>query len=115
MNLTNIIAALIAIESSGNDLAIGDGGKAIGPLQIHREVVQDVNRITGKRYDWQRMTNRLEASQVCSAYLTHYATEKRLGRQPRPEDMARIWNGGPNGFKKKATDGYAKKFHKLTK
>ena len=47
MNITNLITALIAVESSGNDMAIGDNGRALGPLQIHRGVVLDVNRITG--------------------------------------------------------------------
>ena len=33
----------------------------------------------------------------------------RLGRTPTNEDLARIHNGGPNGYKKTATDGYWKK------
>lgn len=115
MNLAAIIGVLISIESSGNDLAIGDGGAARGPLQIHREVVQDVNRISGRNFQWSRMTNRAEATQVAQIYLGHYATEKRLGHKPTPQEIARIWNGGPNGHKTKATDRYAAKFNKLTK
>lgn len=115
MNLAAIIGVLISIESSGNDLAIGDGGAARGPLQIHREVVQDVNRISGKKFQWTRMTNRAEAKQVAEIYLGHYATEKRLGRKVTPQDVARIWNGGPNGYKVKATDRYVAKFEKLSK
>ncbi len=57
--LSNLISALIIVESSGNDLAIGDNGRALGPLQIHRGVVQDVNRITGSHYRHQDMTNRV--------------------------------------------------------
>lgn len=115
MSIAAIIGILISIESSGNDLAIGDGGAARGPLQIHKSVVQDVNRISGRSYQWSRMTNRAEATQVAQIYLSHYATEKRLGHKPTPQEIARIWNGGPNGHKTKATDRYAAKFSKLTK
>lgn len=115
MNLAAIIGILISIESSGNDLAIGDGGAARGPLQIHKEVVSDVNRISGRNFQWSRMTNRAEATQVATIYLRHYATEKRLGHKPTAVEVARIWNGGPNGHKTRSTDRYAAKFNKLTK
>ena len=114
MSLSAIIAILVSIESSGNDLAIGDGGAARGPLQIHKSVVEDVNRISGKHYQWRRMTNRAEATQVATIYLSHYATEARLGHKPTGEDVARIWNGGPNGYRRSATDGYARKFKAIT-
>jgi hypothetical protein len=113
MSLSAIIAILVSIESSGNDLAIGDGGAARGPLQIHKSVVEDVNRISGKSFQWRRMTNRAEATQVATIYLSHYATEARLGHKPTSEDVARIWNGGPNGYKRTATDGYARKFKSI--
>jgi len=100
MNLTNLITALIAVESSGNDLAIGDNGRALGPLQIHRGVVQDVNRFTGSNYRWEDMTNRVAARAVCQAYLTYY------GRGATTEQLARRWNGGPTGDRKPATEAY---------
>jgi len=101
MNLTNLISALMIVESSNNDLAIGDQGRAIGCLQIHRAVVLDVNRITGSHYRWEAMTNRVQARAVCAAYLTHY------GKGKTTEEQARIWNAGPQGHKKKtATQAY---------
>jgi len=106
MNLTNLISALIAVESSGNDLAIGDGGRAIGPLQIHRAVVIDVNRITGSHYRHQDMTNRAQARAVCEAYLRHY------GKGATPEQLARRWNGGPKGDTKTSTEAYWAKVKK---
>ena len=98
--ISNLISAMIIVESSGNDLAIGDNGRAIGALQIHREVVLDVNRITGSHYRHQDMTNRVAARAVCQAYLEHY------GRGKTTEQQARIWNGGPSGHKKAATVSY---------
>jgi hypothetical protein len=109
MNLTNLITALIAVESSGNDLAIGDQGRAIGCLQIHRAVVLDVNRITGSHYRHQDMTNRVQARAVCEAYLKHY------GRGATTEQLARKWNGGPTGDRKSATEAYWAKVKKEIK
>ncbi len=99
--LSNLISALIIVESSGNDMAIGDQGRAIGCLQIHRAVVLDVNRITGSHYRHSEMTNRVQARAVCEAYLKHW------GKGKTTEEQARIWNAGPQGHKKKtATQAY---------
>lgn len=107
--ISNLISALIIVESSGNDLAIGDGGKAIGPLQIHRGVVLDVNRITGSNYRHQDMTNRAQARAVCEAYLKAY------GKGASTEQLARRWNGGPRGDTKTATEAYWAKVKKHLK
>ena len=109
MNLTNLISALIIVESSGNDMAIGDNGRALGPLQIHREVVLDVNKFTGSHYRHQDMTNRAQARAVCEAYLTHY------GKGCSTEQLARRWNGGPAGDRKSATESYWAKVKKHLK
>ena len=99
--ISNLISALIIVESSNNDMAIGDQGRAIGCLQIHRAVVLDVNRITGSHYRHQDMTNRAQARAVCEAYLKHW------GKGKTTEEQARIWNAGPQGHKKKtATQAY---------
>ena len=101
--ISNLISALIIVESSNNDLAVGDQGRAIGCLQIHRGVVLDVNRITGSNYRHSEMTNRVAARAVCQAYLEHYGRGKSL------EEQARIWNGGPQGHKKTVTLAYWRK------
>ena len=107
--ISNLISALIIVESSGNDLAVGDGGKAIGPLQIHKAVILDVNRITGSHYRHQDMTNRAQARAVCEAYLRHY------GKGASTEQLARRWNGGPRGDTKTATEAYWAKVKKHLK
>jgi len=107
MNLNSLISALMIVESSNNDLAIGDQGRAIGCLQIHKAVVLDVNRITGSHYRHQDMTNRVQARAVCEAYLKHY------GKGCTAEQLARKWNGGgPRGDKKPATEAYWNKVKK---
>ena len=99
-----LLAALISVESSGNDLAKGDHGKALGPLQIHKTLVQDVNRIHKTRFEWQRMTNRSEAVAVFTLYVQTYAPNGS------DEDIARLWNSGPAyQQKRRATDLYWRK------
>ena len=107
--ISNLISALIIVESSNNDLAIGDHGKAIGCLQIHKAVVLDVNRITGSNYRHSEMTNRVAARAVCEAYLKAY------GKGASTEQLARRWNGGPAGDRKSATEAYWAKVKKHLK
>ena len=107
--ISNLISALIIVESSGNDLAIGDRGQAVGALQIHKAVVEDVNRFYGTHYRHQDMTNRAQARAVCEAYLRHY------GRGCTTEQLARRWNGGPAGDRKQATLSYWNKVSKHLK
>ncbi len=102
-NFLQLAAAIIAVESGGNDLAVGDGGRAIGAFQIHRGVVQDVNRIYKTQFTHSGMTNRSNATIVFEKYLTIY------GRGKSTEELARIWNGGPNGHKKSVTINYWQK------
>lgn len=104
MSLSTLIAAIIAVESGGNDLAIGDGGKAIGPLQIHRAYVQDVNERCGTHYRWESMTNRTEAVEVFTLYIRIYAPKNAT-----EEQIARIHNGGPKGHRRASTLPYWRK------
>ena len=95
-----LVAAILAVESGGNDLAVGDHGRARGALQIHAAVVQDVNRHHGTRYRHADMHDRAKAVRVCNLYLQTYAPGAS------PEVQARVWNGGPRGATKPATLGY---------
>jgi len=88
----------------------GDGGLARGPLQIHECAWLDVKRDGEKYSDCEGLDYSLE---VFRRYMDRYATVERLGRTVTDEDRARIWNGGPNGFKKKSsTERYWEKIRK---
>lgn len=105
-----LILALISVESGGDPAAIGDGGRAVGVLQIHACVIADVNRVYKMDLSWpEDAQDPVIAQLICRNYLSIYAKEERLGREPTMEDMARIWNGGPNGYKKPATLPYWQK------
>lgn len=121
--LDKLIHALIRKESGdakhpdGFDGAVGDLGlaqKAYGPLQIRQPVCIDVNRTYGTTHNAQEMlNNRAVSIDVCKKYLAIYATRARLGFEPTDEARARIWNGGPAGWKKAATEGYWRDVKKL--
>lgn len=102
--MLNLLLALIAIESGGNDLAVGDGGRALGCLQIRREVIEDVNRVYGTRFVMAHRRDREMSLRICELYLTHWASQ--LPVPATPEHLARIWNGGPKGWQKNATLPY---------
>lgn len=109
-----LFTALIAVESGGDDRAIGDDGRAFGCLQITAAVLQDVERITGKRYTQRDCCLRPVAIRIAKTYLAFYCTPKRLGHQPTLEDYARTWVGGPRGPWKEVTLPYwAKVQHHL--
>lgn len=112
-----LLDAIRQVETGGHpnpSEAIGDGGKALGPYQIHRiywlDAVEFDKSIGGKYTD---VKNKDYAEKVILAYWKRYATKRRIGREVSDEDRARIHNGGPNGFKKKATIPYWKKVKQL--
>ena len=99
----DLVDAIHQVETSGRlGPIVGDGGRALGPLQIHKACWLDAN-LPGKYED---VADLAYAKRVFAAYMARYATERRLGRPVTDEDRARIWNGGPNGYKKKATINY---------
>jgi hypothetical protein len=96
--------ALHVVETGGRRGAIlGDGGKALGPLQIHRGYHADA-RIGG---DYSRCADLDYSRRVVSAYLQRYAPKAWAAGDV--ETLARIHNGGPRGDRKQATVNYAAK------
>ena len=112
--MTNVITAALLlamanVESGGNSRSIGDHGKARGHLQIHRCVIQDVNRVYSTHFTHRDAHNPAKAQRIAFLYISHYASEKRLGRKPTQEDCAQVWAGGPDGWREKATLPYWRK------
>lgn len=111
-----LIPILITIESGGDNNAVGDSGCAIGCLQIHKIMVDDVNRILGKPgyYKYTDRTNREKSIAMAMIYFRHYAPNKieHLNKTDQLVLMGRIWNGGPRGHHKDATVKYGLKVRK---
>jgi hypothetical protein len=107
--IEKLIPALIQVESGGNPNAVGDRGRAVGVLQIHKCVVDDVNQWYEKNY---RYTDRLDpqkSKEICSLYLRCWGGNYVLGSQKHItlEVLAKIWNGGPEGWRyEKSTERY---------
>jgi len=119
-----LIPILIQIESGGDNLAIGDNGDAVGCLQMHKIMVDDINRIQSLKFkdcseDYYRYKDRLDrvtSKMMCEDYMNHYGP-KRISKDNTELVnliiLGRMWNGGPQGHKKKATLLYTKKIMKL--
>ncbi len=106
--LPALIAAMIVAESGGDIKAVGDGGKALGLLQIHREVVADVNRIHKTHFRHADALDPELSKEICELYIRAWAPEDAT-----PEQCARIWNGGPRGHLKEFTRGYWRKVEQI--
>ena len=104
----NIIEAMIIIESRGNSYAYNKVENAVGCLQIRPIMVREVNRILRKNGDTRRFKlkdrwDRDKSIQMFWIWRNHH--------HPKSTDevIARNWNGGPNGYKKKSTEKYWEK------
>ena len=104
-----LVDAIHMVESGGKTGTniIGDKGKAIGPLQIHKACWIDAvsyDKTIGGTY--QDCHNLSYAKKIFNAYINRYAKGKTA------EQKARIWNGGPKGHTKQATVKYWQKVKK---
>ena len=112
----SLLDAIREVESGGDDCAIGDRNllnKAYGPFQIRKpyyiDAVQFNRQLTAGGRSFQDVWGEGSApysQEVIMSYMGRYATEARLGHPPTNEDIARIHNGGPNGFKNPSTEAY---------
>ena len=97
------VRAVHMVETGGRvGPIIGDQGRALGPLQIHRGYWQDA-RQPG---EYQSVTNLAVATATMHAYLQRYAPAA-LAREDW-QTCARIHNGGPRGASRTATLAYSR-------
>ena len=128
-----LLPALAMWESSGDINAVGDFDKklytkeyitsvvvcndieqyrkidpAIGMFQIHWRYWSDGTAALKVKWPYKDAFNPVRAEAVTKAYLTKYGMhyERMTGQPVTLEVLARIHNGGPNGWKIKATIRY---------
>ncbi len=105
--------AIRKVETGGKSNSglgcVGDGGEALGPFQIHECAFKDAQEYSEelRKYRYDKCLDDYELSKkVLIAYVSQY--------NPKGNDdagiMARIWNGGPKGYKKSSTFGYLGRF-----
>lgn len=114
-NLRQAMLPYIAqIETQNGQFVYGDGGKAVGDLQIWTVVIDDVNTRCGTNYAYSDRYSRQKSEEIFHLYLeiwgNHY--RKKTGKEPTEEVYARIWNGGPYGWRKSKTKRYYNKYVK---
>lgn len=103
-------AALHQVETGGAlGATLGDQGRALGPLQIHRAYHVD-SRVGG---DYERCADLEYSKRVVTAYLKRYAPA--AWEAGDVATLARIHNGGPKGHLKPATKNYAQKVLRVIK
>lgn len=109
-DLDRVLDAIRIVETGGEKdpaNAVGDGGKAIGPFQIHRDYWRDAVEydpsIGGTYADCK---DEAYARRVVTAYLCRYV------KVWNDETVARTHNGGPAGAKRSSTIKYWRKVQK---
>ena len=100
----NLIQAIIYVESRGNVKAHNVSEDAVGCLQIRPIMVREVNRLLAKNdipkvYTLEDRWNKQKSIEMFNVI-------KDNTNNPTNEKLARNWNGGWNGYKKKSTLKY---------
>ena len=105
--------AIVAVESGGRARAYNPCDRATGLAQIRPVCLTDVNRIArlGGVAACFRAADRWDpraARRMWDLYLDFYGRQywRQTGRTPTDEVYARIWNGGPEGWRKPSTLAY---------
>ena len=103
-----LLEALIQVESRGNENAVGDkhlSRSSVGVLQIRPIMVREVNRILKKQNIKIKYTldDRYSKDKSIEMFMIW-----RINHHPNDNDevIARCWNGGPRGWKRKSTLHY---------
>lgn len=95
-----LVDAIERVESGGKHDAVGDSGRAVGCLQIHRITVDEANRILGRKaYAYADRRSRAKSREM-------FAVVTGQWRGASDDVIARRWNGGPRGERKAATKRY---------
>jgi len=111
-SISTLVDALIMVESSGNPNAYCKKEKAVGCLQIRPIMLREVNRILRKQKSTKRFS--LEDRWNCGlSKEMFYIWRNWHHKDSSDEVIARCWNGGPRGWKKKSTQHYWAKVKKI--
>ena len=103
-NTTHLLSAIMFVESSYNDSAYAASEDAVGCLQIRKCMVKDVNRILRRQksplsFKYDDRWSRAKSIKMFDVYCKHYGLTTA-------EEIARCWNGGPQGMNNEVTAKY---------
>lgn len=107
VDFDTLLRAIVQVESTGNHSAVNIKERAWGMYQIRGCVIEDVNNLVFKReaFIHEDAFNPWLAKLITLHYLTYWGKRYRklTGKRPGLKVYARIWNGGPFGYKKETT------------
>jgi hypothetical protein len=113
-----LYSSIVWVESKGNANAKSRDG-SVGIVQIKPVMVKEVNRICkikglGKKFTLADRKNPRKSEEMFWIYQEFYNPDINWDTITRKdmETLARRWNGGPNGDRKRATKKYWRKVSK---
>jgi len=100
--IPKLMKALVKVESRGKASAVGDHGEDYGILQVHESMVEEYNRISGRYLSHNDMFTPERAREVADVVLRFYARHifNTTGRAATPKELAFIWNGGGEAWRR---------------
>lgn len=103
LSLALLFNAIAQVESDG-------GTTSQNAYQIKDIYIDDINRIYGLQLSYSIKFDRKLSEKAMRLYWIYYGGryERIMGRPVTYEVLARIHNGGPDGFKKYSTKKYWK-------
>lgn len=109
-----LIDAVIEVESGGDDSAYNKRERAVGCLQIRPIMVREANRIlksygVDRRYALDDRYSRAKSIEIFSMMAEEVTCCEFLSEDEFFEIVARRWNGGRRGCRKKSTIKYWEK------
>ena len=109
---SDFINAIGEIETLNTDSLIGDSGRAYGRYQMHAICVKGSGLQDLLNYQHKDMFDSVKAERVFWAVMgiNCHTYAQKYGKYPSYGDLARMWNGGPNGYQYESTLNYLKKF-----
>lgn len=106
-DINNLLDAIKIVESKNGKYKTGKNGES-GSYQIKRIVIDDVNRILKeKAFKYDDTLDDDKSREICRIYILYWSKRHSVNTI---ESMARIWNGGPRGYRKESTIEY---WHKI--
>lgn len=85
----NLVMAIHWVESSNGKRIVGDGSKAVGPLQIHKGMVDLVNKIQSEyHFSYKDRSSFNKSLLMFEIFQDKYNPSRNI------EIAAKIWNGG---------------------
>lgn len=113
-DLEAVIDKLEVIESGRDCSAVGDGGRALGILQVHSVMVEECNRLLGREeFSLDDRKSRERSRMMAKIFLTsQYYRWKAKYKTPPPERLlACAWNTG--NIEKHVNLDYERKYKAL--